>query len=278
MKKYHIKRNSVQETLLLPLYARSKSTELYPEIFKDPKSAELIQKIDYDFSTFENNSQKLMQRFGYLECAMRQYDLMSEVKEYLEKNPEASVVNIGCGLDQTGENCDNGTCKIYNLDFPDVIEARNQMIPSQERVRNIGVDINDISWFKEIDKTNGVVFFAAGVFYYFQKKQFDILVSKMAVAFPMGMLVFDAANKKACRMMIKSWVQKMGISDVDAFFCVENVERDISSISKNFVASYKGYMLGYHNLKLNGVSDLFRWMAWIGDNLMKMRIIRLDFR
>ena len=196
----------------------------------------------------------------------------------MKKYPEASVVNIGCGLDQTGENCDNGTCKIYNLDFPDVIEARNRMISSQERVRNIGVDINDISWFEEIDKSNGVVFFAAGVFYYFRKKQFDVLVSKMAEAFPTGTLVFDAANKKACRLMIKSWVQKMGISDVDAFFYVENVERDISSISKKFVASYKGYMLGYHNLKLNGVSGLFRRMAWIGDNLMKMRIIRLDFR
>ena len=29
-------------------------------------------------------------------------------------------------------------------------------------------DINDISWFEEIDASDGVVFFASGVFYYFR--------------------------------------------------------------------------------------------------------------
>ena len=50
------------------------------------------------------------------------------IKEYLKKYPEATIVNLGCGLDETGKACDNGFCHIINIDFPDIIEIRKQLI------------------------------------------------------------------------------------------------------------------------------------------------------
>ena len=41
--------------------------------------------------------------------------------------------------------------------------------------------------------------------------------------------------------------------------------------------SAKGYMLGYHDLKIPSVSGFFRLLAKIGDGFMKMRIVRIDF-
>ena len=64
---------------------------------------------------------------------MRQTDLAEEVKLYLKDLPRAAVVNLGCGLDNTGRECDNGQCLIYNLDLPDVIEVRNALLPAGER-------------------------------------------------------------------------------------------------------------------------------------------------
>ena len=127
---------------------------------------------------------------------MRQRDLAIEVKDYLAKHPNAAVVNLGCGLDTTGRACDNGRCKIYNLDFPDVIAVRDALLPAGEREENIACDLNDTSWFGEIDAADGAVFFAAGVFYYFLREQVRMLLSAMAKAFPGAKLVFDAAGKK----------------------------------------------------------------------------------
>ena len=127
---------------------------------------------------------------------MRQRDLAIEVKDYLAKHPNAAVVNLGCGLDTTGRACDNGRCKIYNLDFPDVIAVRDALLPAGEREENIACDLNDTSWFEEIDAADGAVFFAAGVFYYFLREQVRMLLSAMAKAFPGAKLVFDAAGKK----------------------------------------------------------------------------------
>ena len=49
--------------------------------------------------------------FGALEVAQRQYDLRCEVEAYLKKHPDAAVVNLGCGLDDTFRKCDNGLCR-----------------------------------------------------------------------------------------------------------------------------------------------------------------------
>ena len=69
--KYKIERNTVQETLILPLYSRKLCSELYPNLYRDETAVRLIDQIDYDFSVAEKNSRSLMQRFGALEVAMR---------------------------------------------------------------------------------------------------------------------------------------------------------------------------------------------------------------
>ena len=145
--KYKIEKNTVQETLILPLYSRKLCTELYPNLYRDETAVRLLDQIDYDFSQAEKNSRSLMQRFGALEVATRQKDLAFEVQAYLKNHPCAAVVNLGCGLDNTGRACDNGRCKIYNLDFPDVIALRQQLLPAGEREQNIPCNLKDPAWF-----------------------------------------------------------------------------------------------------------------------------------
>ncbi len=276
--KFHIEKNTVQETLIIPLYGRMMCSKLYPDLFKDESAEKLIENIDYDFSKIKQVSQGLMQRFGFLEVAMRQSDLAWEVKDYLREHPQAAIVNLGCGLDNTGKNCDNGTCKIYNLDFPAVIEVRNQLIPVQEREINIAADLNDYSWFDKIDSSKGVVFIAAGVFYYFLKENVRRLIQAMSKAFPNGKLCFDTANKKAVKLMLKTWIEEAEIKDVNAYFYVEDAVREISLWSDDITVSSIGYMLGYNDLKDPSVSKFFRFLAKVGDNMMKMRIVRIDFK
>lgn len=276
-RKYHIERNTVQETLVIPMYGRMKSSQLYPFLFKDDGAARLMSRIDYDFSSLESNSRNAMQRFGFLEVAVRQYNLAWEVRDYLKTHPNATVVNLGCGLDDTGRHCDNGTCRIYNIDYPDVIEVRNDLIPPGAREVNIACDLNDISWFQAIDSSGGAVFFASGVFYYFLRSQVQKLVSAMAAAFPGGRLVFDAANRTAVKLMLKTWVKYAKIKDVGAYFSVEDAQTELSPWTKESKVSSRNFMLGYNDLKDPSVSGLFRFIARIGDKFMKMRVIRFDF-
>lgn len=275
--RYKIEKNTVQETLVIPLYGRKMCSELYPNLYYDETAIKLMDEIDYDFSALEKKSESLMQRFGFLEAAMRQNDLAFEVRDYLKTHPYAAVVNLGCGLDNTGRNCDNGKCKIYNLDFPSVIEARNELLPAGEREENIPCDLNDVSWFDKIDASGGAVFFAAGVFYYFLKDQVKALVSSMKNAFPGAVLAFDAANEKAVKLMLKTWIKDAEIKDVGAYFAVSDAKNELFDWAENIKVSSRGYMLGYNDLKDPSVSSFFRFLSKVGDGMMNMQIVKIEF-
>ena len=275
--KYKIEKNTVQETLIIPLFARKVCSELYPNIYRDETVVRLIDEIDYDFSEAEKKSRSLMQRFGSLEVAMRQNDLAFEVRDYLKDHPNAAVVNLGCGLDSTGKSCDNGSCEIYNLDFPDVIAVRNELLLAGEREKNIPCDLNDTAWFSKIDASGGAIFFASGVFYYFLTEQVKALVQSMANAFPGGVLVFDAANRTAVKMIAKTWLKSAKIRDVGAYFAVSDAQKELPPWDSRLQVTSRGYMLGYNDLRDPSVSGFFRFLAKVGDGMMKMQIVKIGF-
>lgn len=275
--KYKIEKDTVQETLIIPLYGRKMCSELFPRLFYDETAVRLIDEVDYDFSALAEKSKSIMHRFAFLEVAMRQNDLAFEVRDYLKTHPNAAVVNLGCGLDNTGRVCDNGTCRLYNVDFPDVIAVREQLLPAGEREKNVPGDLNDTAWFREIDASGGAVFFASGVFYYFLTEQVRTLVRNMVDVFPDGVLVFDAANQTAVKMIAKTWLKGAKIKDVGAYFAVSDAEKELTLWDSRLRVSSRGYMLGYHDLKDPSVSGFFRFMAKVGDGMMKMQIVKLQW-
>ena len=280
MQRHPIEKNSIQETLVIPLYGRALCTRKFPQLFADQTAAELLEQIDYDFSALEQRSGGLLQTFGALEVAMRQSDLAFEVREYLRAHPRAAVVNLGCGLDSTGRACDNGQCRIYNIDLPDVMAVREALLPAGERERNLAADLNDLSWFDAIDAPteDGAVFFAAGVFYYFRTEQVRALCAAMAERFPGGRLVFDAAGPTAVKLMLKTWVKQAGIRDVGAYFSVRDAEKELTSWSNRISVSSRGYMLGYQDLRGPGIRPIHRLLARIADGPLKLRIVRMEFQ
>lgn len=272
----HIESNTIQETLVIPLWGRKYCSDIYPELYNDPMAEKIMENLDYDFSVLEQKKSSTMFRFGYLEAAARYTDLATEIKEYIGQHPKAAVVNLGCGLDCSAENNAGPANKIYNIDRQDVIDVRNELIPPAENVTNIGSDLNDTVWFDAIDDSDGVIFFAAGVFYYFLAEEVRKLFTVMAKRFPGGRLVFDTANRRAVKMMLKTWVKTAGITDVEKYFYVNDVQ-DLGAWLPQAKISAKGYMLGYSDLRIPSVSGFFRFLSKVGDGYMKMRIVRIDF-
>lgn len=274
MEKYKIKKNSVQETLIIPLYGRKLAMELYPENFRDNECMELFERIDYDFP----KQSKILAKVGSVMSATRQYDLASVCREYLAEHPKACVVNLGCGLDTTFRQVDNGMAKGYNIDFPNVIAVRNELLPETEREKNIAGDLNDISWFDRIDydPQEGAVFFASGVFYYFKTDEVRRLLCKMSEHFAGGKLAFDATNAKGLKSMLKTWLEPSEMSSIGVYFSLED-ETELMGWSDKFSSVVrKGYLTGYRPLdKRYGaiINMVFRHL----DKTKRCQIIEITF-
>lgn len=86
--KIHIEKNSVQETLIIPLYGRKICAEKFPELYTDTSAKRLCKNLDYDFSALEAQKDSFVFEFGALEAAMRQLDIMWELRDFHYSNSD----------------------------------------------------------------------------------------------------------------------------------------------------------------------------------------------
>ena len=163
--KIDIKLKNVQETLLLPLWGRAVETQKKEPLLVDKTANEIINKISYNFSTITKNLSEISQ-LGWVARSLT-FDRI--IKQFLEKHPKATIVNIGCGFDTTFDRIDNGDVYWYDLDLPDVIELRRQFIKENNRRKFIISSFLDYGWLNKLEIQDNILFIAAGVFYYFEE-------------------------------------------------------------------------------------------------------------
>ena len=275
MKKFKIEKDSVQETLMIPLMGRVIAQRKFPNLINDPTAEEIIKKIDYDFSSQEKKMTSIFGVYGALEVSQREYDLEWEIKDYLKSNPKASVVNLGCGLDDLFNRVNNGECRGFNIDFEDVIIARNELLPPLENEKNIINNINDTEWFSEIPHENGVIFVGLGLFYYFTFDEVKTLFTKMTEHFNTGVIAFDITNKRGLKLMLKTLVKDSAIKDIDSYFHIKDVD-ELKTWTSNFKKiSSKSYMNGYR--KLDDINIIYKFLNKLSDSYVGMKIVKIEF-
>ncbi len=210
---------TVQETMLGPLWARAKYSQIYPEILDDKKSSEIVNNIEYDFTKI----QEYLGEWRGIGLLVRARNFDNAVIKYIEKFPEATIINVGAGLDTTFYRVNNGSIKWYDLDLPDAIEFRRKYIPESNRSTYIAKSALDYSWFDDIEYTPDKCIFiiAGGFIYYFQESEISALFNALADRFPDGEIIFDCvsnlaikvAHKRAKKAGVKTPFWHIGIGD-----------------------------------------------------------------
>ena len=129
--KQKINLSGVNESMLVPVYARALESRKKNHAFYDKTAIAVIDSLDYDF---KKHGKSKMNMWG---CAARTIIFDREVSEYIQKHPNCSIVNMACGLDDRFSRVDNGTIEWYNIDFQNVMKIREKIIPLNDRVINI---------------------------------------------------------------------------------------------------------------------------------------------
>ncbi|MGZ4883400.1 MAG: class I SAM-dependent methyltransferase [Halobacteriota archaeon] len=190
----------IEETLLLPLWGRATISRDYPSLLNDAKAVELVEQIDYDFSTIDNT----LRYVTHINHAARAKQIDDTIRAYLAEHPEASVINLGAGLDTAFYRVDNGTLRWYDLDLPSVMALRSELLPAPERVTYLSDSLFDPGWFADVTRVeNGVFMLAAGVFMYFAEPHIRTFLSSLADTFPNAEIVFDTQSRFA--KLIGDW-------------------------------------------------------------------------
>ena len=207
--KIKIDLGSVQKTLLLPLWGRAVETKKTKPILTDTAAAEIINKIDFDFSTITAKIRFVTQ----LAWIARSFHIDNTLKSFLAVHPDAAIVNIGCGLDTTYERVNNGKLSWYDLDLPDVIELRKIFIHETENRKFITASLLEESWISHIKNKENVFFIAAGVLYYFDETQVKAFFQMLADRFSSSEIIFDAVTPQGLNAANKGVIKDSGMDE-----------------------------------------------------------------
>lgn len=178
MKTYDFK-NVVAETLLIPLYMRAKESRRGDAaILRDSEAERLIQSIRYDYSRFDEAP------LSEVGCVVRGWYFDQAVRRFIDKHDYPVVVNVGCGLDTRAQRLGNNPKAVFcELDLPEVISLRRELIPETEHDRYISASLTDTEWMDTL-KTNypdgEFIFVAEGVLMYFYEYQVREFVHRIA--------------------------------------------------------------------------------------------------
>ena len=135
--------NDVAETLLITLNTRAIESQRPDAMIKDDKAVAIVAQGDFDHSRLRlqgNDEVSLILR-------MREFD--RQAREFLTRNPDGVVVHIGCGLDTRFERVDNGRVEWFDLDLPQVIALRRNLIGGEmERYRLLSGSVFESAWLE----------------------------------------------------------------------------------------------------------------------------------
>ena len=202
-----IQLGSVQKTLLLPLWGRAIETQKPKPLLVDNKAVSIINSIPYDFTVIAENIHPIS-RIGWV---ARSIYFDKKIKEFINVFPDATIVNIGCGLDTTFDRVDNGKIHWYDLDLPDTIELRKKYISETNRCCFISKSVLDASWYDAIDKKNKVMFLIAGVLYYFDENEVKKMFKDFHTTLPGLEIVLDYASERGIKLSNKVVLNKGGM-------------------------------------------------------------------
>jgi O-methyltransferase involved in polyketide biosynthesis len=179
----------VQETLLVPLYARAHDAASRRPILDDRRARELVETIDYDFGRFRGSS-----LFG---SVLRTAVFDGWVRRFLDEHPGGTVVEIGTGLNTRFDRVDNGRVRWFDLDLPDVIELRRRYFTDTARRTMLAGSVLDTDWFDTVAAAPGPhLLVAEAVLLYFPEDQVRRVIATLADRFAGSLLALDTGGTR----------------------------------------------------------------------------------
>lgn len=190
LRKVAVELGLVQETLLVPLWARAMECSEQQPILLDHKSREIMELLDYDFSILRKATA------SQIGCCVRGKLVDSWVRDFLRVSPSGTVVELGCGLNSRFERVDNGSASWVNVDLPDTMQLRERFFYGHVRVQNLSLDLRELDWADKLQHIDGPVFFVSeGVLVYLDTSIVRKLFATLADRFSGSHIVFDSMTK-----------------------------------------------------------------------------------
>lgn len=217
--------SGVEETAFITLHARALDARSEPSILRDSYAVDAVAKVDYDWRRLQPNPKlDLKER---LNVAIRAVQFDEWVRDFVARNADAIVLDLGCGLDSRAlrVNPPPGV-DWYNVDFPAMI-ALHERLYETTNVHRLATSLDEEDWLEQLPAGRPVVVVLDGVYPFLRKSSFIRLLKRVTGHFEEGEILLLGFSTLSSKMMTRvvPAIKALGVPINEGFNDPRDVER-----------------------------------------------------
>ncbi|MBZ9715694.1 class I SAM-dependent methyltransferase [Deinococcus multiflagellatus] len=186
-----------QETLLIPLVAKARQDAWSDPILPDETAAQVLRGLGRTVPTLP------VLRGDAFGLALRARQLDQWTTAFLMRQPAATVLHLGCGLDGRIDRVrPSPQVRWFDLDLPEVIALRRAVYPRTEGpgYQMIGAPVTNGQWLAQVPTDLPTLIVAEGLLMYLPEADVRQLVIRLSETFSSGELLLDALSPLGTRL------------------------------------------------------------------------------
>lgn len=182
------KLDKVQKTLLITLYGKALDHRSRHPVLDDRHAHRVLRELGgagvYGWSNVQD---------CYM-AVLRAERMDRWAREFLTQHPDATVVQLACGLDSRALRLDlPADVRWFDIDFPEVIALRQQHLPAPDSgsYQLVSTSVTDSAWLEQLPADAPTLVIAEGLTMYLPEHEVWRLLSRITEHFPQGELLLD---------------------------------------------------------------------------------------
>jgi methyltransferase (TIGR00027 family) len=197
--KTKISLTGVSETMLITLAGRAEDSRKPNSILHDTWAADAFDQLDYTWKRTR------LDKGFYATNLLRGRLFDTWTTEFLNANPEATVLHLACGLDSRAFRVNWGPgVRWVDVDMPEVVALREKVMPSPSSLRGdyklVASSVTESAWLEDIPADRPTVVVMEGLLPYLGEDGVKQLLQRICDRFPSGQLMFDVAGSFLLRI------------------------------------------------------------------------------
>lgn len=182
----------LEDSMFLTLCGRALDSRLPGSILHDTAADEIVRRLDYDPSRFHLSTSPI------LNIAHRSKKLDEVVEGFIDLHSSAVVIDLGVGLDTRIDRVKPApSVDWYNVDFPNVIATRQQVLDAAPGEHDLAADVTDPRWLDQIPGDRSAVIVADGLLAFLAEADMVALLKRLVDHFPKGRIAFNGYTRFA---------------------------------------------------------------------------------
>ncbi len=197
--------SKVSQTAILILVCRVVASQKKNPIFYDPMAVLCLERL---IAVASAEEKKLIVKWKKMYAGLQARDARARIQTvisfdsitdlFISTHPGCTVINLACGFDTRFWRIENEKCKYIELDLPEIIELKREILKDHLGYELIASSVLDPAWIDKVTSSGNSNFLllAEGLFMYLPEQDVIRLLQGISRRFNHSQLVLDMAPEK----------------------------------------------------------------------------------